>query len=252
MGKNIIAIVSCLAFAATLVVNALANILPINGMNTGEVSALYPSMFTPAGFTFSIWSLIYLLLLLYLIYQWWWREELWFTELSVWFWLSCVANASWIIAWHYLYPVASLLIMITLLFTLSRMFLLLQKHRVSFTINQILFAHLPFTVYFAWICVATIANASAVLVALPWDGSPLTETTWTVTMMVVASLLAVGIMTRYRVPAFGAVVVWALVGLYVRWQYANEILAQVIPFLAGLTGTVSLAVFYKLVRQPST
>ncbi len=240
------AVVSCLAFATTLVVNALANILPINGMNTGEISALYPSLFTPAGFTFSIWSLIYLLLLLYVIYQWWWREELWFAELSVWFWLSCVANASWIMAWHHLYPVASLLIMVTLLFTLTRMFLLLHKHRVSFTINQVLFAHLPFTVYFAWICVATIANASAVLVALPWDGSPLTEVTWTVAMMVVASLLAAGITLTYRVPAFALVVVWALVGLYVRWRTGHDTLTHVSLFLIGMLGALTVRTLYQL------
>ena len=62
-------IINVFALMLTLTINALANILPINGMNTGELSALYPSLFTPAGFTFSIWSVIYLLLIGFVIVQ---------------------------------------------------------------------------------------------------------------------------------------------------------------------------------------
>jgi hypothetical protein len=250
MNKNYLAVISCLMLAMTLVVNALANALPINGMNTGEVAALYPSLFTPAGITFSIWSVIYLFLILYIVYQWWWREELWFAEVSVWFWLSCVANASWIVAWHYLYPVASLAIMITLLLTLTRIFLLLQKHRVSFTINQSLFALLPFTLYFAWICVATIANTSAVLVALPWDGSPLSEVTWTIVMMAIASLLGLYIVQKYQLPAYGLVVTWALLGIFIRWNNIHESISESALLLMAFVGVTSIFNFIRLVRKP--
>ena len=43
-----------------IAVNAMANILPINGIDTGAVSDSYPNLFAPAGLTFSIWGVIYL------------------------------------------------------------------------------------------------------------------------------------------------------------------------------------------------
>ena len=51
------------AVVIVMAVNAAANIVPLGGYNTGTLSAMYPTGFTPAGRTFSIWSLIYLGLL---------------------------------------------------------------------------------------------------------------------------------------------------------------------------------------------
>lgn len=57
------------AFMLVVVLNVLSNALPINGQTMPEISAKYPSLFTPAGFTFSIWGVIYVALLLFVIYQ---------------------------------------------------------------------------------------------------------------------------------------------------------------------------------------
>ncbi|MFN7791589.1 MAG: tryptophan-rich sensory protein, partial [Cyclobacteriaceae bacterium] len=121
------------ALAAVLTVNALANILPINGMNTGQISNLYPSLFTPAGFTFSIWSIIYLLLIAFAVGQFVIKDKPYFKELSLWFLLSCLANASWILVWHYLFTAASVVFMLILLYSLTRIFLLLQSNEFTKT-----------------------------------------------------------------------------------------------------------------------
>ncbi|MBK7650552.1 MAG: tryptophan-rich sensory protein, partial [Flammeovirgaceae bacterium] len=91
MSNRIFIILNILALVAVLTVNALANILPINGMNTGQISDLYPSLFTPAGFTFSVWSVIYLSLIVFSIAQIKVKDKSYFKELSLWFLLSCVA-----------------------------------------------------------------------------------------------------------------------------------------------------------------
>ena len=72
------------ALIVVLTVNALANILPINGMNTGQISDMYPSLFTPAGFTFSIWSVLYLLQIGFVIAQFSIKDSPYFKELSLW------------------------------------------------------------------------------------------------------------------------------------------------------------------------
>ncbi|MEQ1585662.1 MAG: hypothetical protein ABL895_07285 [Cyclobacteriaceae bacterium] len=163
MNNRILVFLNILTLAGVLAINALANILPINGMNTGELSALYPSLFTPAGFTFSVWSVIYLLLIGFTIVQGSISGKSYFAELSLWFLLSCVANVSWILAWHYQYLYASVLIMLLLLFSLSKIFLLLQRADLK-TLSDKLLIKLPFIFYLSWICVATIANVSALLV----------------------------------------------------------------------------------------
>ncbi|HCZ36725.1 MAG TPA: hypothetical protein DHV26_12455 [Cytophagales bacterium] len=232
-------ILNFLALLATLTVNALANILPINGMNTGELSALYPSLFTPAGFTFSVWSVIYLLLIGFVIVQRSVASKPYFAELSLWFLVSCAANSSWILAWHYQYVFASVIIMLVLLFTLVRIFLLAQADS-ELTLLQKLFVQLPFIVYLSWICVATIANISALLVSVQWSGGPLSPVTWTITMTGIASLLGIFIVERYRKPTFFLVLIWALFGIYSKWNNTeNQAIAN-----AALGELILLAVLF--------
>ncbi len=214
--KNFL-ILNILALLWVLTVNALANILPINGMNTGEVSALYPSLFTPAGFTFSIWSVIYLLLIGFVITQFSIQGKTYFTELSLWFLASCVFNMSWILVWHYQLVYASVLIMLLLLFSLTKIFLLIQQNKLT-TWKEKLFIKLPVTFYLSWICVATIANISALLVSLSWEGGILSPSAWTITMISVASLVGIFITERYREPAFLLVLIWAFFGIYSKWN----------------------------------
>lgn len=211
------AYLTTIAFIATIAVNALANILPINGLNTGEVSALYPSLFTPAGITFSIWSVIYLLLLGYVVLQWFKSDAYVFAETAKLFWLSCLLNASWIFAWHYLRVSISVTIMLLLLITLAQLFLKVRKISMN-TVAEKIFVRLPFTLYFAWICVATIANISALLVSIQWPAFNIAHTTWAIIMMTTAALLGIFVTTKYRVAPFAIVIAWALFGIYVKWQ----------------------------------
>jgi translocator protein len=211
------AFLTTLAFIATITVNALANILPINGLNTGEVSALYPSLFTPAGITFSIWSIIYLLLLGYVVLQWLKSDAYVFAETAKFFWLSCALNISWILAWHYLKVSMSVTIMLLLLLTLAQLFLKVRKISMN-TAAEKIFVRLPFTLYFAWICVATIANIAALLVSTAWPALNIAHTTWAIIMMTVAALLGIFVTTKYRVAPFALVIVWALFGIYVKWE----------------------------------
>lgn len=211
-------LVATLAFLATLVVNALANLLPINGLNTGQVSDLYPSLFTPAGITFSIWSVIYMLVTGFVVYTWVRRNDTFLTTLLPWFIASCLLNISWILAWHFLLPAVSVCIMAGMLFVLTRMFRLVHTAPRPHTVWEQFLVLLPFTLYAAWICVATIANVSALLVSAGWQGGFLSMEQWTALMMAVAAMLAIFITLDYRVPAFALVVMWALFGIYLRWH----------------------------------
>jgi translocator protein len=215
--NQILVTVNTFALIGVLTINALAVILPINGMDTGEISALYPNLFTPAGITFSIWSIIYLLLIGFILCRGFIMHQPYFAELSLWFMLSCVANISWIFVWHYLLTGASLVVMIVLLFSLIKIFLLLQTVQFP-SLTEKLFVKLPFTFYFSWICVATVANVSALLVSLHWTGGFITPQIWTVIMIIVAFALAVFISGKYKEPAYLLVSIWAFFGIYYKWK----------------------------------
>lgn len=213
-------LLTTIAFLGMVTTNALANILPINGLNTGQISDLYPSMFTPAGITFSIWTVIYFFLGGFVIYSWSASDQK-VQPILPWFILSCLLNITWIMVWHYLLPFVSVLVMLCLLTVLIIVFLKLQNSKNTvkdFTVKTQLWIVLPFTLYLSWICVATIANIAALLVSIHWDGGFLSEATWTILMMCIAAALAIIMTTNFKVPFFAVVVIWALLGIYMRWR----------------------------------
>lgn len=166
-------IANSLALILVLVVNGLANILPINGLNTGQVSGFYPNLFTPAAVTFSIWGVIYFFLFLFVLYNFnlvGRKSDKSVVENIGWyFFISCLLNAGWILLWHYLAIGASLAVMILLLLVLLRMFHLAYSME-SLDPNNYWFVRLPFSVYAGWITVATVANTTAWLVHMQWSG----------------------------------------------------------------------------------
>ena len=221
MQKKIQSLINVLFFGAMIWVNALANILPINGYNTGEVSALYPNFFVPAGFTFSIWGFIYILLAgyvittIYLAFSNKHPHVLMVTEkVNTLFQMTCVLNAAWIIAWHYLYLEISLIIMIALLVMLIKIYMRIKPTKFSVGLFSRLFIFHAFVVYLAWISVATIANTTALFVGIGWQGQPLSPQLWAVMLICVALILGVIFVGRLKEPAYGFVLAWAFLGIY--------------------------------------
>lgn len=238
-------ILASLFFLAMIAVNALANALPINGMTTGEVADLYSSLFTPAGITFSIWSVIYLMLAGFLIYGWRYPDRTDITRLLPAFSLSCVLNMFWIVVWHNLYPAVSVVTMILLLLTLITLFRTIQQEFQRKKAN-ILFIVVPFSIYLAWICVATIANVAAWITSLNLLSSA--PQMWTIIMMSVAAGLAAWIFLKYQSPEFPAVVFWALLGIFLRWngsEYQAVQVSSIILMMVLLAITVIV-----LIRRP--
>ena len=216
-----------LALLGTLAVNALANILPINGYNTGQISAFYPNRFVPAGFTFGIWSLIYLLLIGFVVMSSWlyWRRRGQAADrlaglLSPYFVGTCILNAGWILVWHHLQTALSVLIMLAFLILLIRIYLMLQPHRRTLTPGERAGLYLPFVVYLGWISVATIANITAWLVGLDWNAWGIDPSWWSIALVVVAAILGLIFLLRQKDAAYTLVIAWALYGIY-KGQLSN-------------------------------
>ncbi|MDF1497288.1 MAG: tryptophan-rich sensory protein [Patescibacteria group bacterium] len=243
-------ILAALGFVGVVAVNYLANALPIGGVTTGEASDAFVNLFTPAGVTFSIWGLIYLLLAVYVVYQFGAfskkiNDEL-IAKVNVYFILSSIANVSWIFAWHYGVIWLSVLLMLVLLVSLIRIADILRKE--SFTNIEKFCVRLPFSIYFGWITVATIANITVFLVSLNWNGFGLSDQVWAVIILLVGAGIGIWRMMKDRNIAYGLVIVWAYLGILLKhvsedgWagQYTSVIVIVIICIAALLAGNLTL------------
>ena len=241
-------IITWLLFVGVIAVNALANILPINGYNTGQISAFYPNAFVPAGFTFSIWGVIYLLLLSYTIgftyytlkRQAYPKSYKFIEQINPYFLWTCVFNMAWIVAWHYLQIELSVVIMLLFLITLIQLFLKSNMMANDLNLTQRFILQTPFIVYLGWISVATIANITALLVAYKWTAFSIAPIYWSALMIFIALLLAVLMLNKFKAVPFALVVAWALWGIYNAQGPAMPLLAKVTAVGIGILITMVL------------
>ncbi|MBM7619851.1 hypothetical protein JOC95_001703 [Bacillus tianshenii] len=225
-----------IAFLLVVLVNYLSNALPLNGQTAGEISDRLNVLFTPAGYVFSIWGLIYLLLGVWVIRQFPKnrRNLPIYQNTSGLFILSCILNSTWVVLWHYEFFVTTIAVMLSLLLTLIALY---KKVQVS---DPGLFDRLPFSIYLGWVSVATIANISYVLVYLEWDGFGLSDVTWTIIMLVVATLLAIWFNMANRDRVYPLVFVWAFIGIGVKNMEAYTNVAYVAFSLAAVIFVMTL------------
>ncbi len=209
------------AYAAMVAMNYLANALPINNRSTGAIADAYPNGFAPAGLTFSIWGLIYLLLGGYVLYQFLplkkdgdQKNERLLRKVNVLFIATSLANVSWILAWHYDLIGLSVLIMAVLLVLLIRIADMLRVELL--TAQERRFVATPFSVYFGWITVAAIANVTVFLVSIGWNGLGIADFVWTSVVLLGGALIGVLRLRKDRNIAYGLVLIWAYLGILLK------------------------------------
>lgn len=211
--------INTISLAAVLSVNALAELLPLGGVTTGEVAEAYPNLFSPAPYTFAIWGVIYLGLVFFVIYQWGiigdgGGSTVIRDAVDLWFCAGCIFNIAWIFAWHYdrigLSVAAIVGLLISLIGTVSRV------KGLSRTDVDRVAADAPFDVYLGWIIAATIACVSVWLVSVGWDGFGLSDVFWCVAVLILGAVIGVLEVLIDGRRLTGITVIWALVGILVR------------------------------------
>lgn len=207
-----------ISLVVVLVVNGLANILPINGLTTCEVSDEFPVLFVPAGYVFSIWGLIYLALFAFAIYSVTprGRENQTIDSIAWWFVAANVFNSRWIFFWHYFQFPLTLIAIVGLLVSLIAIFL---KLRIGVEQRPLLGKFVvatPFSIYLGWATVAVVANFAQTLYSIENRGASLTQEIWTVVLLLVATVLEVLMIFKRRQIAYPMVLTWAFIGIYVK------------------------------------
>lgn len=260
MNKNnlFLKISVALGYVAMILVNYLANALPIGGVSTGQASDAYANLFTPAGITFSIWGLIYISLLAYTIYQFFpiknesgFDKEKTFLKINKYYLVTSIANITWIFAWHYGIIWLSVIIMLTLLFFLIKIADIINKQNYS-KIDTLLIL-LPFSLYFGWITVATIANITVFLISISWNGFGIADPTWTIIVLIIGAVIGITRMLKDKNIFYGLVLVWAYGGIWLKHtsisgfngEYPNIITTIIICIISFLL-TISFLKYQKM------
>lgn len=227
------------AFLAMIAVNYSATALPLGGRTTGAISDNYPNLFAPAGYAFAIWGLIYALLAIYVVYQFSRKDNVLIARINRLFVVNAIFNAGWLFAWHYDVIWLSAALMLGLLATLVKIADILRQSAMSS--KERLLVRLPFSVYFGWITVATIANITVLLVSLGWNGFGIAESIWTVLILLVGAAIGAWRTLRDRNIPYALVLVWAYTAILFKHLSATGFGGAYPPVITA--AAICLAIF---------
>jgi len=209
----------------------------------GELSDKYFTLFTPAGYAFSIWGFIYLLLILFLGHQWYLiirkDGEKVITKGGFWFFFSNLANGTWVIIWSLEYILLSFIVMLILLFSLIQ---LVKRYKLEIynpPFRIILFIWWPICIYFGWIILATMTNFSIVLKYVLNFNHLVPELLWTIVLIILSAGVYLYLIFARNLREAALVGVWGLVAITVKqWEQVDPVawtalIAAAVLFIAA-------------------
>lgn len=216
--KKALVICNSIALVVTIVINYLSNSGMLNGNTMKTISDRYANYFTPAGYAFSIWGLIYVALLAFVIYTATTlskqnKEAAVLLQIKWWFVVSCFGNSLWVVAWLHGYIGWCILIMAIIFISLLKIIINTGAALVRNPVKTHVFIFWPFSLYLGWISVAFIANTAAYLTSVGWGGWGISPITWTIIMIAAAGLVNIFTIWARNLHLFGAVGIWALLAI---------------------------------------
>lgn len=243
--KKFLQIGNSVALVSTIFINYLSNTGLMNGKTIGNVSDGIDSLFTPAGYAFSIWGFIYLLLIGFIFYQG--RslykkdtEDEFVLSIGPWFIISCIANSAWVFLWIYGYTGLSCIFIFLILFSLIQIIIKNRMEIWDAPIKTIVFLWWPFVFYAGWVTVASIANVSTYLVKTGWDGFGIAPEIWTIVMIIIASIINITVIYTRNLREFASVGVWALIAIAVANFNDHQLIAYVAIAASAIILIISL------------
>ncbi|MDA3615328.1 hypothetical protein [Polluticaenibacter yanchengensis] len=216
--------------------NIYVYLQPSNELTTSQILDLHPNLLMPASYTSGIWIFIFLLHILhasYSTYIYFRKTETWcplsvLTEkMNRWFLLAGLLNVGWVLTWHNQQYGWSLFFSSALYLTLMAAFARLTKSErtLQLTYFQHVSLETPFIIYIAWLTFVFLSNLTVYLYSIGQVELVSNSLGYTVSMIILATILALIQAFYFKRPAFAAVIVWALIGIYV--QQHNGSFSQV-------------------------
>jgi hypothetical protein len=213
-GSTIWRWIAVVAVVANIFLNYWVNAFPINGQTIGQVSGKHPTLFTPAGYAFSIWGVIYLSFIAYVVYQVLpaQRNKTKYDRLAPPFILTSLLSMAWIVSFSFEKLTLSLLLITGMLVT--AVVLLVRAKQDMGPDHFINRTTVPFSLYSGWLSVAIIANASVWLKELGWQGGNWGEIPWTLILIGVTVVIGILISWYLRDLIYPLVIAWANIAIW--------------------------------------
>ena len=252
--KRILPWINVATALAALAVNGLANALPLNGQTTASISDKFQVFFVPAGYVFAIWGVIYIGWIAFIIYQALpsQRANARLAKIGWLFALANLANAAWLVCWHYDLLALSVCVMLSLLVLLIAIYRRLDIGRVRVAARERWLVDVPFSIYLGWISVATIANITDLLYAWRWDGLGIAPEYWAVIMLLAAATIALAMSLERADTAFLLVIVWSFVGIAIKQAAAPVVASAAMATAIVVVGMIPLGLWYRRNKALST
>jgi benzodiazapine receptor len=241
--SNFLRYANIIFFGLTVVVNSLAGgTTLIGGQVTAAVSDANPTLITPAGYVFSIWGVIYMLLGVFVVYQALPSQQgkEYQSKIGWLFVLSSLINIGWLFLWQFEYLSLSVVLMFLLLATLISIYVRLRIGKSAVSLRERLAVQLPFSVYLGWITIASIANVAATLVSIGWDGFGISPETWAILVAAVALIITILMLFTRKDVAYSLVIIWALVGIGVK-QSGNQTILMLVEISAAIVAVALIS-----------
>jgi len=224
-----LAIFNALSLIIHVAVAYMTQLKMINQKYMGEISAEYETLFTPAGFTFAIWGLIYVTLAtmcLYHIVIAYKHDKSHpanydLVKMGGLFILVSLASAAWLYAWTHEQLTISVALIVLQLIGLLAIHQRLHMYDTFKTAGLKICTQFPLSIYAGWISIATIANISSFLAARQWSGYGIGAEQWVVIMMSFAVLLSIVMILFKHNIYFGLAIAWGFYGIIVKRETLN-------------------------------
>lgn len=183
------------------------------GSDTAAISAKYPTLLTPAGYAFSIWSLIDLGLIAFSVYQLLPANLARFRAIRSFYIFSCALNCAWLYFWHLDQIVICFVVIIALWATLG---IISYQLRNPESLRDTWAAKAPFGIYFGWITAAMLVNFAIMLKYLKVDFSPSAESALAISLILIAAAFAILVRIKLTNYFYPLAIAWALTAIAVK------------------------------------
>lgn len=242
-------VVNLVGLVAVVAINILANTIPFNGQTTGDVVRDNPAWFQPAGWTFAVWSLIYVLLAVFVVYGFLpvGRREPWLPVVGAAFLVANIANIAWILLWHWEQWTLTVVALGVLLAVLAVIYWALRRGRGRLgqpPTAERLMVWTPFSVYFGWVTVAFLANISVWLDREGGDFFGMGGRWAAVSMIGIALVASALLILWWRDPTYAVVIGWGLLGIVAEQWDRSKLVA--FAAIVAVVLVAALAVFGSL------
>jgi translocator protein len=240
--RQTLLVLNALTLLIAVVINYLANSIPLNGQTTGDISNKFDVLFKPAGYVFSIWGFIYLGLLVFIVFQFLpsQRKSNIVEKIGIYFITTNIANALWIFNWHNENFLFTLLLMFTILYSLIQIYIRLQVSLEIVEVGKKIFIHFPISLYTSWIMVATITNIFVYLESIQWNGWGLPNFFWFGAAILLCWIVLLVFMIYRTDMIMGTVFLWVFWGIAV--QNDSIAIASVLSWI-GAGGVLLIFLF---------